>query len=579
VTTVVIPCAGYGSRFSLGGYTTPKPLVKVLDKEILHYCMVGVVSTLGTKIKVLSPTREAIQPAISAAIEKISKELSLELSPETPSVGDKTDGPATTVMLALADQSKSEDSLYVFDSDTYVTFDENDIQWSESVDCYVLINFSSHPQHSYVEVDSNGFVTDLWEKERKSVLAVTGCYVFKSVKIFSKLYDLAISKRTADSAEFFLSDLIKESVKLGQCKAIPVSSSISMGTPEELHLNVENLQKTLTSSSESYQSIKQLFGGSGDSVTLVKSKNGAQSVKKVAWGDRSYRLKNQFNYMRKYKEEFNFPEVFDEYSSDNYFSYKNSYLYNYVPLAEHLKKKNMSRDELSYFWENVFDFFDSAWGSPNPSSLSALDKMKLIKTKVDAATEFMMREYPEIDLSKQYRVNDVTCCSYYDICSYIFTNYEKFFKDIDVQQIHGDSTFSNIFIKNSFDSFEISMIDPNPENPYCSRAVDMGKLIQSSYGCYDQIFDTAENIIFDSEKIEFNFSGKPLCDLNGDVLSSLILDRYGINELDAARAQGVLHYIRLMPYRVKNNKSKAAAFFGMLLLMGTSMMLQDLKEN
>ena len=169
---IIIPLGGIGARFSDNKYTKPKPLIKVLGKEIIFWLLDSL--KVSKEDKLFIPYNQFLDAYDFEEIV-LSKYPNVNLVALPP-----TNGPVETLKLCL-EYFQISDKIVLLDGDTW--YNEDIIKRVRNIDNNLTAYFlsqSKEPLFSYIEVE-NGQITSIKEKVKISDFANSGCYVFKDV--------------------------------------------------------------------------------------------------------------------------------------------------------------------------------------------------------------------------------------------------------------------------------------------------------------------------------------------------------------------------------------------------------------
>ena len=228
--------AGMGSRFAQAGYTFPKPLIEVKGKPMIS----KVVESLNLQGKYIFLVQKS-------HYEKFGLfDLLNLISPgcEIIQIDGVTEGAACTALLAK-DFINNDENLIIANSDQYIKW--NSLETISSFNDYdggILTFKSIHPKHSFVKINSEGFVTEVAEKKPISSDATVGIYHWKKGRDFVKYAEKMIDKNIRTNNEFYICPTYNEAILEGlKIKTSLVDEMWGMGTPEELtnFLNNSNL--------------------------------------------------------------------------------------------------------------------------------------------------------------------------------------------------------------------------------------------------------------------------------------------------------------------------------------------------
>jgi HAD superfamily hydrolase (TIGR01509 family) len=235
---VLIPMAGAGSRFTAAGYTFPKPLIEIKEKPMIQF----VVENLNIEANYIFIVQKE-------HYEKYNLKYLLNLiAPNCKiiQVDGITQGAACTTLLAK-EYIDNDNSLVIANSDQYVEWNSNECMYAfnaDSIDGGILTFNAIHPKWSYAKLDSDGFVTEVAEKQPISNLATVGIYYWRHGSDYVKCAEEMIEKNIRTNNEFYVAPVFNEAIAAGKkirCKNIEKMWGI--GTPEDLNYFLENYKK------------------------------------------------------------------------------------------------------------------------------------------------------------------------------------------------------------------------------------------------------------------------------------------------------------------------------------------------
>ena len=232
---VLIPMAGAGSRFSIAGYTFPKPLIEVNGKPMIEV----VVNNLNIEAHYIFLVQKE-------HYEKYNLKYLLNLiAPDCDivQVDGITEGAACTTLLAskLID---NENPLLIANSDQYINWNSNECMYAfdaDTIDGGILTFKSHHPKWSYVEVGETGFVTKVAEKQVISDNATVGIYYWKKGREYIKYAQQMIDQNVRVNNEFYVCPVYNQAILDNKKIRIKeVEKMWGIGTPEDLKYFLEN---------------------------------------------------------------------------------------------------------------------------------------------------------------------------------------------------------------------------------------------------------------------------------------------------------------------------------------------------
>jgi HAD superfamily hydrolase (TIGR01509 family) len=235
---ILIPMAGQGSRFEKAGYVFPKPLIETINGKPMIQLVVESLALDGHYIYLVRQEH----------LDKYNLKQMLNLI--TPGcdvlVVDKlTEGACCTTLLAekLIDNDLP---LIIANSDQYIEWNPTEFMYlmnNQSVDGGILTFNNTHPKWSYAKLNSDGFVSEVAEKNPISTNATVGVYYYKHGSDYVKYSKQMIGKNIRVNNEFYVCPVFNEFiVDNKKIKIYDVDTMIGCGTPEDLH-NLINLLK------------------------------------------------------------------------------------------------------------------------------------------------------------------------------------------------------------------------------------------------------------------------------------------------------------------------------------------------
>jgi len=175
---IIIPLGGKGERFRKEGYTDPKPLIKVLGKEILFHVIDNLNICENDKIFIIYNI-ELDNDNFSDIITTKYPEIKLI------KLMNDTKGAAETVYIGLSEIIKNysyDKKTLLIDGDTFYT--SNIVDKFRAINnnaVFYTINTSSNPIFSYIVMNEFDIITEIKEKKKISENANTGAYAFSNI--------------------------------------------------------------------------------------------------------------------------------------------------------------------------------------------------------------------------------------------------------------------------------------------------------------------------------------------------------------------------------------------------------------
>lgn len=142
------------------------------------------------------------------------------------------------------------------------------------------------------------------------------------------------------------------------------------------------------------------------------------------------------------------------------------------------------------------------------------------------------------------------------------------FANDSYSDIHGDLTIENIICNTSKQSEKggFYIIDPNVGNIHNSMYLEYGKLLQSLHGGYEFMMKT-KSVKVEGNHIDFTFTRSSAYDYLFAALDEYILEHFGIEGHKSIYYHESIHWLRLMPYKLRKDKERAAMFYAGLVMV------------
>lgn len=143
---------------------------------------------------------------------------------------------------------------------------------------------------------------------------------------------------------------------------------------------------------------------------------------------------------------------------------------------------------------------------------------------------------------------------------------EVFSEDI-YSDIHGDLTLENIICtRNNQGVDDFYLIDPNLENIHETPFLDYAKLLQSVHGGYE-FLDSATDIKVSGNNISYSCTYSTVYSKLHRYLKKYISEHFRERDVRSIYYHEMIHWIRLMPYRIKKDKKNAIVFYAVMIMV------------
>jgi NDP-sugar pyrophosphorylase family protein len=237
--TLLLPLAGRGSRFSMKGYTDPKPLLDVNGKPMI---VRAVESIPDCEKKVFVCLEEHLQtyPLKETLQEAFGDHVSVFGIPET------TEGQACTCEIGIQKAGiSSETPILISACDNGVDYDEEayfKLEQDSSIDVIVW-SFTNNPtstlyphMYAWLDVSEEGDIRHVSVKKHVEGAkhAIIGTMFFRRSALFLEGLQTIYEKNIRTNGEFYVDDLLNPLIEAGyKVKVFPADRYICWGTPND----------------------------------------------------------------------------------------------------------------------------------------------------------------------------------------------------------------------------------------------------------------------------------------------------------------------------------------------------------
>lgn len=133
--------------------------------------------------------------------------------------------------------------------------------------------------------------------------------------------------------------------------------------------------------------------------------------------------------------------------------------------------------------------------------------------------------------------------------------------------VHGDLTLENIICYTTgAHDIPYYLIDPNPGNPVCTPSLDYGKLLQSLHGKYEFLGQHPTARV-SGNTIDFLLPDSSQYSRIYQQLQDWMMANLSREDMRSVYYHEIIHWLRLMPYRLRRNEGTAEQYYAALILV------------
>lgn len=316
--------------------------------------------------------------------------------------------------------------------------------------------------------------------------------------------------------------------------------------------------------------IIQDYSAGSNARTMLCSKDDKTFYRKVSFGSDAKKLEEQIEWLTDHKNRLPLAPVENPYTKEGICAYDMPYVDDAVSCFNYVHTMPFENS-----WQNIKAVLDDIYTCLHlPTSANAdLEALnKYIETKVIANIESIKAgKYIKPLLKYEYiYINGVKYHNLPYFEKYLTKNrLLKIFEDDKIASIHGDLTIENIIClkKSEDDEKPYYLIDPNTGNVHNSPYLDYGKLLQSIHGGYEFLMNT-KSLTYHNDTINFLFTKSNTYFKLFNQYNSYLLERFGNKGLKSIYYHEIIHWLRLMPYKINKIEEKSLIFYaGMIMVM------------
>ena len=326
--------------------------------------------------------------------------------------------------------------------------------------------------------------------------------------------------------------------------------------------------------------IIQNYSAGSNATTMLCSKDGETFYRKYSFGNDAEKLNEQIKWIKMHQDKLELTQIIKEYYNNGVCFYDMPYIPNSVTCFNYVHTNQL--DDSWMLLKQVLDDIDRNLHILNRRKVddNILDeyiKQKVIKNieKIKNAQyikPFLKYDYIYINGNKY---NNLPHFEKYLNKQYL----KEIFKNDFNSDIHGDFTIENIICLKQEDKNKKGyyIIDPNTGNIHDSPYLDYAKLLQSLHGGYEFLMNT-KNISYCDNKLDFLFTKSNIyCRLYENYIEYLS-DKFGKDGLKSIFYHEIIHWIRLMPYKISKLGDKALLFYAGLIMVANDVEKRFEKE-
>jgi hypothetical protein len=310
--------------------------------------------------------------------------------------------------------------------------------------------------------------------------------------------------------------------------------------------------------------VKDYSGGSYATTLLIEKDQNIRCFRKYAFCDSAAKLCLQADWLNEQHDILPLPEILSRRSDENLFSYDMPF----EPDAINFFDAIHCRDQQTCWniLQRILNDIEQNLHKPNSQPQSQNLLKKYIDEKCVKNLEKIKNHPAIIELLKYDKLivngNAYENLQFYsDVLSQ--KNLLQVFSSDLCSKIHGDLTVENIiFAPNRKEGYYL--IDPNHVNVHNSPALDYAKMLQSLHSGYEFLMRQNDCLIKENQ-ITFHEMRSLAYERLYQKYKSFLLQKFNAEQIRSIYYHELIHYLRLIQYKLEKTPQKTAVFFTTLL--------------
>ena len=310
------------------------------------------------------------------------------------------------------------------------------------------------------------------------------------------------------------------------------------------------------------------YSAGSNATTMLCMKGNKTFYRKYAFGKDAAKLYDQVKWIHKHEKKLMLTKITNEYYKDDICLYDMPYIEDAVTCFNYVHTQP----------------FDVAWSSLKNAIVDLSNNLH--KPSLRPADAELTKQYIETKVNKNIKaIKSGAFIAPLQVYDYLYINGKKYhnlkhyeqmlsekhllsvFKNDQFADIHGDFTIENIVcVKNSKSKKNHYLIDPNTGNLHDSPYLDFGKLLQSLHGGYEFLMNT-KSVSISGDHIDFLATKSSTYYKLCDELVAYLKETYGDEAVKSIFYHEIIHWLRLMPYKIEKNGERSVLFYAGLLMV------------
>lgn len=316
-------------------------------------------------------------------------------------------------------------------------------------------------------------------------------------------------------------------------------------------------------------SIIRDYSAGSNATTMLCVDTEKTFFRKYAFGEDGDKLYEQILWLKENKDRLPLPEIIKQEKTDLYCYYDMPYRGNTVGFYEYIHSMPVEQG-----WKMLRNVMECLEQSVYQIDVKPADKETIhqyVQSKVIENLNKIKNARCFRDLCR-YETVYINGVAYPNLPAYGRILNERYlqrvFENDGYAVIHGDLTIENIIcVRDDRGKDGFYLIDPNTGNIHNSTNLDYGKILQSIHGGYEFLMSVKSVNIVDN-RISFPYTRSSAYIELHKLFSEYMAEKFDREKRKSIYFHEMIHWIRLMPYKIKKDERTAGIFYaGMLMVM------------
>ena len=315
-------------------------------------------------------------------------------------------------------------------------------------------------------------------------------------------------------------------------------------------------------------SVIRNYPGGSNAVTILCMDDHGTFYRKYALGSDVEKLWQQILWIEDNKDRLPLPRIIKKEKTESYCFYDMEYVSHSAGLFEY--SHSMPTDQTWNIIRNVLKKSEEALYRTGRVFADQATVHRYCEEKIRRNIDFMRKSFLLKDLMN-YEVLVINGKEYPNL-----SHYSRILSEDNLQEvfsrdrycgIHGDLTTENIICtRNEQGEEDFYLIDPNTGNIHNSANLDYAKILQSVHGEYEFI-KTAKEVSASGNRICFSYTHSIVYAELNRMFKDYLEENFDRDEVRSIYLHEIVHWLRLMPYKLKNEPDRAPAFYAKMLVV------------